>query len=322
MNKIFVLLGVLCFQYGFAQGIITSTDNSVNAVLSSSVGIPKTDSSTGTWTSTNAYWASPLIYRTRRFPDNGTGAFPFNEYGELMIQGTSHGSAFNKGITFLTWDGSATPAQFRMRIAPNGYIGIGTTTPLAKLEVSNGNVLIRNLANNDNESAVMIAQSINYSNRDTFGTSIRTITQSAGNNVYAMQLFTQESYLTGQTEKVRIQGNGNVGIGVANPLNKLDVNGTIHSKEVKVDMEGWSDFVFKKQYPLPTLEEVERHIEAKGHLENIPNEEEVLKDGINLGEMNAKLLQKIEEMTLYLINQNKQIIDLKSRLEKLEVGSK
>ena len=98
---------------------------------------------------------------------------------------------------------------------------------------------------------------------------------------------------------------GNVGIGTTNPTNKLDVNGTIHSKEVKVDMEGWSDFVFKKEYSLPTFEEVEKYIVEKGHLENIPTEEEVLKDGINLGEMNAKLLQKIEELTLYTIKQEK-----------------
>lgn len=99
----------------------------------------------------------------------------------------------------------------------------------------------------------------------------------------------------------------NVGVGILNPNYKLDVNGTIHSQEVKVDMNGWSDFVFKKEYDLPTLQEVEKHINEKGHLENIPSEEEVLKNGINLGEMNAKLLQKIEEVTLHLIEKDKQI---------------
>jgi hypothetical protein len=123
-------------------------------------------------------------------------------------------------------------------------------------------------------------------------------------------------------EIIMASENGNVGIGKMNPKNKLDVNGTIHSQEVKVDMDNWSDFVFKKEYNLPTLKEVENHIAEKGHLENIPSEEEVLKNGINLGEMNAKLLQKIEELTLYMINQNKQIIDLQYRLEKMEVNTK
>ena len=107
---------------------------------------------------------------------------------------------------------------------------------------------------------------------------------------------------------------------MTNPSNKLDVKGTIHSQEVKVDMTGWSDFVFKKQYNLPTLEEVEKYINEKGHLENIPSEKEVLKNGINLGEMNAKLLQKIEEMTLYMIEMKKDINFLKEENKVLKAN--
>jgi len=125
--------------------------------------------------------------------------------------------------------------------------------------------------------------------------------------------------------KMTFQSNGYVGIGTTNPKNKLDVKGTIHSQEVKVDMTGWSDFVLKKEYNLPTLEEVEKHITEKGHLENIPSEEEVLNNGINLGEMNAKLLQKIEELTLYMIEMKKENAEIqkenkemKRRIEKIE----
>lgn len=108
---------------------------------------------------------------------------------------------------------------------------------------------------------------------------------------------------------------GNVGIGTIAPGNKLDVNGTIHSKEVKVDVTGWPDYVFKNGYELPTLDEVEKHINEKGHLKNIPSEGEVLTYGISLGEMNAKLLEKIEELTLYVIKQNKEIDLLKTEKE-------
>jgi hypothetical protein len=83
-------------------------------------------------------------------------------------------------------------------------------------------------------------------------------------------------------------------------------------------MTGWSDFVFKKEYNLPTLEEVEKHINEKGHLENIPSEEEVLKNGINLGEMDAKLLQKIEELTMYMIEQNKRMNKLEKENQELK----
>ncbi|WP_369012981.1 hypothetical protein [Flavobacterium anhuiense] len=87
-------------------------------------------------------------------------------------------------------------------------------------------------------------------------------------------------------------------------------------------MTGWSDFVFKKEYNLRTLEEVEKHIVEKGHLENIPCEEEVLKNGINLGEMNAKLLQKIEELTLYMIEMKKENEDVKKRKLRNEIETK
>lgn len=80
----------------------------------------------------------------------------------------------------------------------------------------------------------------------------------------------------------------------------------------------WSDFVFENDYDLPTLEEVEEHIAENGHLPEIPSEAEVTENGINLGEMDAKLLQKIEELTLYLIEQNKEIKELKKEISDMK----
>src|SRR5690606_14357225 len=90
---------------------------------------------------------------------------------------------------------------------------------------------------------------------------------------------------------------------------KLAVNGNIRAKEIKVET-GWSDFVFEEGYELPTLGEVAQHIKEKGHLKDIPSAKEVKENGIFLGEMDAKLLQKIEELTLYTIQQEKQLHNL------------
>lgn len=90
-------------------------------------------------------------------------------------------------------------------------------------------------------------------------------------------------------------------------VNNIEANGTIHTKEVKVDLNGWSDFVFKDDYSLPSLAEVENHIKENGHLKDIPSEAEVEANGIFLGDMTSKLLQKIEELTLYTIAQEKKL---------------
>ena len=113
--------------------------------------------------------------------------------------------------------------------------------------------------------------------------------------------------------------NGNVGIGTTNPDPnfKLSVNGSIRSKEVKVEAS-WSDFVFENGYKLRTLKEVEEHIKEKGHLPEIPSEAEVTQNGINLGEMDSKLLMKIEELTLYMIDMNKRMNELEIENQKLK----
>jgi len=124
--------------------------------------------------------------------------------------------------------------------------------------------------------------------------------------------------ITAKTVEFTASANGNVGIGINNPQYKLDVNGTIHSREVKVDLIGWPDYVFKSNYDLLTLEEVEKHIKEKGYLPNVPSEKEVLENGVNLGDNQKILLQKIEELTLYSIEQHKQIKTQSEKIQQLE----
>lgn len=194
----------------------------------------------------------------------------------------------------------------------SGNIGIESTQLTSSLSIGTDHGVKLSVGNSSWSNSAIIETGYNYQVGDF--TNIKV--PGYGNN---------SAYLT-------VVQNGNVGIGTSTPDSKLAVNGTIHAKEVKVDMTGWSDFVFKKEYKLSTLEEVEKHIAENGHLENIPSEKEVLENGINLGEMNAKLLQKIEEITLYMIFQNKKIkeleqqntrlIELEKRIEKIETNSK
>lgn len=98
----------------------------------------------------------------------------------------------------------------------------------------------------------------------------------------------------------------------------LSVNGKIVTKEVKVTLNEWPDFVFDKDHELKPLREIEKFITENGHLPSMPKEAEVLKNGIEVGEMNAKLLQKIEELTLYLIEQSKQLKEANENIAQLQ----
>ena len=97
----------------------------------------------------------------------------------------------------------------------------------------------------------------------------------------------------------------------------LSVNGSICAKEIKVETD-WADYVFDSDYKLRSLSEVKQHIAENKHLPGIPTEAEVTETGMNLGEMQVKLLQKIEELTLYVIRQQEMIEKLNGKIEKLE----
>jgi hypothetical protein len=117
------------------------------------------------------------------------------------------------------------------------------------------------------------------------------------------------SWSNGGVDQLRmtILKNGKIGIGTETPTELLAVNGTIHAKEIRVDLQDWPDYVFNVNYNLLTIEQVEEFVKEKGHLPDIPNAKEVEENGIKLAEMNKKLLKKIEEMTLYIIDLNNKL---------------
>lgn len=110
---------------------------------------------------------------------------------------------------------------------------------------------------------------------------------------------------------------GFVGIGTVSPDAMLTVAGNIHSREIKVAVNAGADFVFKDDYTLQSLEEIEDFVKKNSHLPNIASADQMKSDGINLGDMNIKLLQKVEELTLYLIEQNKKVLKQASQIRRL-----
>ncbi|GAB3909947.1 prefoldin domain-containing protein [Mucilaginibacter boryungensis] len=267
-----------------------------------------------------------------------------NNYGAFRIY---NGSNFPGGIGTDSWAHGGSSADFtvygshnlyltagdqkRMTLLSSGNVGIGTTSPLATLDVG------KTLASG--ELASVLAR-LNEGNTSGSGTylGIRgydTQPNTTYPNLNDVKSFAIEHSFYGMTnssinflrgggmtggsisfstnsniERMRIDGNGKVGIGTTTPDELLSVNGTIHSKEVKVNLTGLPDYVFKPEYHLPTLAEVKSYIDKNSHLPEIPSAQEVEKNGLNLGEMNKLLLKKVEELTLYLIDKDKQIDEL------------
>lgn len=217
------------------------------------------------------------------------------------------------GIKLKSADGGMYLTRF-------GNVGIYNEDPSEKLDV-NGNVRIN--ARNDQFTFLSLGHQAND----------QLIVDNSAPKYFGGGYFFRvhnDTAPSNYIDALIIDENGNIGIGINPPQYKLDVNGKssfsenmkvnakIEAKEVKVTQTPTADFVFEENYGLPKLEDVEKHIKANKHLPEIASAKEMEREGVNIGEFQIKLLQKIEELTLYSIEQNKQIKDQSEKIKNLE----
>jgi hypothetical protein len=203
-------------------------------------------------------------------------------------------------------------------------VGIGTSTPSQKLHIYGGSLLVGSGASPNTNSGIKILAPINSTNFNWL-----VGANSALTNGFEITPSTTAGGTTFSIPAITITNSGNVGIGRNDPgtYYKLNVWGPIRAHEVVVNITG-ADFVFAPDYKLPSISEIETFIKQNNHLPDISPASEMQKNGIGIGELQTKLLQKLEELTLYIIDldkknesQSEEIEALKHEIDGLKGGS-
>jgi hypothetical protein len=204
-----------------------------------------------------------------------------------------------------------------MHISSDGNIGVGTTSPTTKVEV-NGGVFINSetasidlfkMATLSTENLPVIKIGVDNNKRSNLSMGYWILPSGAGENPVG---YVEGSISFTAGGLSYFIGGLSIGKTTITSGYKFDVNGKIRANEIVVNTTG-ADFVFEDNYNLKSLDEVESYIKENKHLPDIPTAKEVEENGVSLGEMQTKLLQKIEELTLYVIEQDKRIRELEGR---------
>ncbi|PCJ79096.1 MAG: hypothetical protein COA57_15880 [Flavobacteriales bacterium] len=231
---------------------------------------------------------------------NGSGNFSSGVFGSAFQ--TDDFALLSKGD--IRFYGGPSGSDERVRITNSGSVGIGTTNPTTgrSLHVLGGPANANAVVQIEGEAG-----------------GFADLVLKGGNNANHWEIWTptDNSFLQfwQGAGKMTILSNGNVGIGTTTPDHKLDVCGTMRAQRVIVETFS-CDFVFEEDYNLRTIAEVEEYIKRNGHLPDIPPAIEVETNGIDVGDFQARLLQKIEELTLYIIEQNRRMEELERKLVK------
>lgn len=192
----------------------------------------------------------------------------------------------------------------KMRLNSDGNLGVGTAAPTAKIHVFGSSVpRIKVESDADGWPGYELSEA---------NVLKWTFTNNASDHLMFRAKLTDTT-----TQDVIFDTLGKVGIGTSSPTHTLSVNGAVRAKEIIVDTS-WADDVFAPDYRLASLAEVEQHIQAKGHLPAVPSAAEVAEKGISIGESQAMLLRKVEELTLHVIALNKQVQAQQKRLMELD----
>jgi hypothetical protein len=237
---------------------------------------------------------------------NGFRGLDIKWYGGINLTGTAG------DINFTSGGGT-------MIFSSNGNFGIGNNNPTRKLTV-NGDIYAAGASAlsflDDTRFTVTSSEVPTLSSSVSmphYGLLSPTVT--GGGELWMAGFKGIRMFTAGESiPKFYLSTNGNASL-----------QGKFEAKEIKVTLTPTADFVFEEDYKLPKLEEVEKHIKEKKHLPEIASAKQMEKEGVNVGEFQIKLLQKIEELTLYTIEQNKKIkelilynIEQNKRIQKLE----